>query len=432
MDEITSKGIDRNADVMTSDGFGNGTGRYYRGNPYKDINGYQGKPYMGCDGHGKPHYGAYVPYTYDMYNDKRRYDFDEQSRQYGRGSGVSTYPAMEQSPSKQPVNGFDQRGLISENMMYDQELMKANHFSPDTKRKPKLRICSNCVTTTTPSWRRSVDGKKLLCNACGLYQKLHGRPRPYSITPEGKTKALKSGLDKVKCKNCNTTESSLWRKGFGGQPLCNSCGLYFKHQMASRPEYRDDYGYSSGMEQEKFKNDQYGRHGHRQGYYSQDSYYDGEGKPRYDSYADKNMIPNSKEFYSPYNYSSMERSGSGYYEGGPGSGINNESGYPGNEVDDNMLQRDFGGIVNQGETMYVGKSGSAMNYYGDSKQKNVKFQNSEQDGMFNIKEEKKGYFINDPKLRAKEPQSKRNVREENSPSTMRNFPSCYTRKNDDL
>jgi len=59
------------------------------------------------------------------------------------------------------------------------------------KKKAKFRVCTNCGTTATPSWRRSTSNKMLLCNACGLYQKLHGSDRPFSVTPDGKTKAVK-------------------------------------------------------------------------------------------------------------------------------------------------------------------------------------------------------------------------------------------------
>ncbi|KAJ2749366.1 Sodium- and chloride-dependent GABA transporter 1, partial [Coemansia nantahalensis] len=34
-------------------------------------------------------------------------------------------------------------------------------------------VCTNCATTTTPLWRRDPDGQPL-CNACGLFFKLHG------------------------------------------------------------------------------------------------------------------------------------------------------------------------------------------------------------------------------------------------------------------
>ncbi|OON20018.1 GATA zinc finger, partial [Opisthorchis viverrini] len=41
-------------------------------------------------------------------------------------------------------------------------------------------VCTNCETTQTTLWRRNADGQPV-CNACGLYQKLHGRTRPSSM-----------------------------------------------------------------------------------------------------------------------------------------------------------------------------------------------------------------------------------------------------------
>ncbi|PBK75324.1 GATA-domain-containing protein, partial [Armillaria solidipes] len=40
--------------------------------------------------------------------------------------------------------------------------------------------CTNCQTTDTPLWRRSPEGQPL-CNACGLFYKLHGVVRPLSL-----------------------------------------------------------------------------------------------------------------------------------------------------------------------------------------------------------------------------------------------------------
>ena len=34
-------------------------------------------------------------------------------------------------------------------------------------------ICANCGTNTTTLWRRNAQGEPV-CNACGLYFKLHG------------------------------------------------------------------------------------------------------------------------------------------------------------------------------------------------------------------------------------------------------------------
>ena len=40
--------------------------------------------------------------------------------------------------------------------------------------------CMNCYTQTTPLWRRNPEGQPL-CNACGLFLKLHGVVRPLSL-----------------------------------------------------------------------------------------------------------------------------------------------------------------------------------------------------------------------------------------------------------
>ena len=48
-------------------------------------------------------------------------------------------------------------------------------------------FCQNCKTQTTPLWRRDEIGS-VLCNACGLFLKLHKTARPISL----KTDVIKS------------------------------------------------------------------------------------------------------------------------------------------------------------------------------------------------------------------------------------------------
>lgn len=59
--------------------------------------------------------------------------------------------------------------------------------SEKTQQTNSPPVCKNCLTSTTPLWRRDENGA-VLCNACGLFLKLHGRPRPISL----KTDTIKS------------------------------------------------------------------------------------------------------------------------------------------------------------------------------------------------------------------------------------------------
>ncbi|RKP07712.1 hypothetical protein THASP1DRAFT_30478 [Thamnocephalis sphaerospora] len=48
------------------------------------------------------------------------------------------------------------------------------------KKDASVISCRNCETTVTPLWRRDPEGRAL-CNACGLFLKLHGILRPKSL-----------------------------------------------------------------------------------------------------------------------------------------------------------------------------------------------------------------------------------------------------------
>ncbi|ORZ30374.1 GATA zinc finger-domain-containing protein, partial [Catenaria anguillulae PL171] len=83
-----------------------------------------------------------------------------------------------------------------------------------------------------PLWRRGLNDE-ILCNACGLYVKLHKKNRPQALctNPPRPPAACNN-----KCENCGTTETSLWRKGPEGQILCNACQLYYKLHGSHRPQ----------------------------------------------------------------------------------------------------------------------------------------------------------------------------------------------------
>ncbi|RUS13684.1 hypothetical protein BC937DRAFT_94944 [Endogone sp. FLAS-F59071] len=101
---------------------------------------------------------------------------------------------------------------------------------PQTQQQGQ-KSCFNCRTTVTPSWRRCPEGKNLLCNACGLYQKLHNVPRPYFYAQDGTIKVERGAIRLQSCEECGSTETaSPWRK-YEGRLLCSACA---HHLHASR------------------------------------------------------------------------------------------------------------------------------------------------------------------------------------------------------
>ena len=98
------------------------------------------------------------------------------------------------------------------------------------------KICSNCGSISTPSWRRCPEGRNLLCNACGLYQKLHRRPRPLRIREDGSVQVIRNlhasqlgtnngNGNASKCEHCGATESVSWCSDGRGRLLCAACSI---------------------------------------------------------------------------------------------------------------------------------------------------------------------------------------------------------------
>ena len=73
------------------------------------------------------------------------------------------------SPNSPPESGF---GSAVPSRPGSPRLGGDNNGVPTT--------CTNCFTQTTPLWRRNPEGHPL-CNACGLFLKLHGVVRPLSL-----------------------------------------------------------------------------------------------------------------------------------------------------------------------------------------------------------------------------------------------------------
>lgn len=111
-----------------------------------------------------PKYNSYYdnsPYEPDYYvNQDAQYDF---KRTYDTWSNL--YKSMSSN-----VNHNDENDMGESDYGYNNLQFHNTHTEP---------YCIHCNTTETSLWRR-LEGK-VVCNACGLYFKMHGVKRPLSL-----------------------------------------------------------------------------------------------------------------------------------------------------------------------------------------------------------------------------------------------------------
>lgn len=106
-----------------------------------------------------------------------------------RGSGVKKKPQPLRNASTTSLTSLNSDlGTPGPSVPQDREPAKDG----------KNTRCSNCHTKNTPLWRRDPAGNPL-CNACGLFLKLHGVVRPLS---------LKTDVIKKRQRNSNTSKQS--------------------------------------------------------------------------------------------------------------------------------------------------------------------------------------------------------------------------------
>ncbi|GMM57059.1 nitrogen-responsive transcriptional regulator [Maudiozyma humilis] len=92
-------------------------------------------------------------------------------------------------------------------------------------RKPAVQ-CYNCKTFKTPLWRRDPNGNTL-CNACGLFQKLHGTMRPLSL----KSDVIKKRNTKKKTKKAQAAAAAAAAAAASAQGTTGNTPLPEQHAM---------------------------------------------------------------------------------------------------------------------------------------------------------------------------------------------------------
>ena len=58
--------------------------------------------------------------------------------------------------------------------VHSKQMKRSSHVS-----SKQGTTCGNCQTTYTPLWRKNCNTGEILCNACGIYLKTHGRRRAF-------------------------------------------------------------------------------------------------------------------------------------------------------------------------------------------------------------------------------------------------------------
>lgn len=120
-------------------------------------------------------------------------------RSYGSAASVSELRNRSQDPRRNKIPRTSSTpnapALIQTHLMHHRQQSSPNSplesgfnslapsrpDSPDgSKEGSGPTTCTNCFTQTTPLWRRNPEGQPL-CNACGLFLKLHGVVRPLSL-----------------------------------------------------------------------------------------------------------------------------------------------------------------------------------------------------------------------------------------------------------
>ncbi|XP_015681036.1 transcription factor GATA-5 [Protobothrops mucrosquamatus] len=152
------------------------------------------------------------------------------------GSYSSPYPGAYVNPAEMPpswpASHFESSVLHSLQTRQGALPGRRSTFVADFLEDfPDGRECVNCGAMSTPLWRKDGTGH-YLCNACGLYHKMNGINRPLIKPQKRLSSTRRAGLC---CTNCHTTNTTLWRRNAEGEPVCNACGLYMKLHGVPRP-----------------------------------------------------------------------------------------------------------------------------------------------------------------------------------------------------
>ncbi|KAF9148829.1 hypothetical protein BG015_009418 [Linnemannia schmuckeri] len=112
---------------------------------------------------------------------------------------------------------------------------KATKAKKASARPPRALECFNCKVTQTPLWRRTLDRKHSLCNACGLYYKQYNGHRPLHIRHKPSLSQNNNSANGGAHHQQNREHASPYTLTPSGNAAANAAARAKKDSLASSP-----------------------------------------------------------------------------------------------------------------------------------------------------------------------------------------------------